>query len=117
MIQPKTPDPERETLEKYKLACWEFLLEHCDVLDSGTLFVKFHTKGRLDFEKRVRARWKWGYHREDVKAKQEGAEAKAGALAADREAKRKRYEENRRNGKKKLAKARLFESIKGIFSK
>ena len=55
-------------LIEYQNALWDFVLEHCDVLEGGTLFVKFHTGSRSNFEYRIRARIK-GYHREDVKAK------------------------------------------------
>lgn len=100
---------EQETTEKYKQAVWDFLLEHCDVLDSGTLFVKFHTRGRLDFEKRVKARWLYNYHREDVRAK----EAKADGLNAERKArkleKKKRYERNKQRGARKLRVRKMLE--------
>lgn len=59
-----------EDLETYKQAVWEFLLEHCDIERSGKLFIKFHTDHRGDFERRIRARWKYKYHREDVVAKE-----------------------------------------------
>lgn len=57
-------------LESYKRAVWEFLLEHCELLPSGTLFVKFHTTGKKNFDNRVNARWKKGYHRENVNEKE-----------------------------------------------
>lgn len=52
-------------LETYQQAVWDFLLEHCDLTERGSFFVKFHTSGRFDFEKRIRARYKYGYHRVD----------------------------------------------------
>ena len=60
----------REDIDAWKQALWDFVLEHCEMLPSGTLFVKFHTSGRSDLEKRIRARWKYGYHREDVRGKE-----------------------------------------------
>lgn len=52
-------------LEAYQDAVWDFVLEHCDVTDRGSYFVKFHTTNRSDLEKRIRARAKYNYHRED----------------------------------------------------
>lgn len=54
----------------YKQAVWDFLLEHCDLMPRGSFFFKFHASGRADLEKRIRARWKYNYHREDTKAKE-----------------------------------------------
>ena len=59
---------ESRQVKEYRDGVWDFILEHCDVLDSGTIFVKFHMSHRKDFEKRVKARL-MGYHREDVKKK------------------------------------------------
>lgn len=59
-----------ERIDEWKQALWDFILEHCEVTQNGALFVKFHTSGRADLEKRIRARWKYGYHREDVRAKE-----------------------------------------------
>lgn len=58
-----------DELQRYKNATWDFLMEHCDILGSGSIFVKFHTDSRKDFERRVKAR-RNGYHREDVRAKE-----------------------------------------------
>lgn len=60
-----------EDMATLKQALWEFLLEHSEILPSGKMFIKFHTDGRNDFERRIRARWKYGYHREDVRAKED----------------------------------------------
>ena len=64
-------DNRHEDIETFKQALWEFLLEHSEILASGKMFIKFHTDGRSDFERRIRARWKYGYHREDVRAKED----------------------------------------------
>lgn len=53
------------TLKQYQDAVWDFLIEHSDITDRGALFVKFHTSGRDNFEKRVRARAIHNYHRDD----------------------------------------------------
>lgn len=60
----------KSALESYQDAVWSYLLEHCDIAQGGTLFVKFHTRGRTEFESHVGARWKHGYHRGDPKAKE-----------------------------------------------
>lgn len=52
-------------LEQYQDAVWDFVLEHCDVTERGSYFVKFHTTGRKELERRIRARSKYGYHRYD----------------------------------------------------
>ncbi len=56
-------------IDKYKDAVWAFIVEHCDVTESGKLFVKFHMDNRKNFENRVWARYKYEYHREDWQAK------------------------------------------------
>ena len=60
---------ESEELTTYKQAVWDFLLEHCDITPNGALFVKFHASSRANIEKRIKARWKYKYHREDVREK------------------------------------------------
>lgn len=56
---------EQDEIKKYKDAVWSFIIEHCDVLDSGKIFVKFHIDNRRNFENRVWARYRYNYHRED----------------------------------------------------
>lgn len=58
-----------EKLEAWKNAVWEYLLEHSDMMESGALFVKFHTDDRDTFEDHVYARLKHKYHRTDVGAR------------------------------------------------
>ena len=60
---------ESEELTTYKQAVWDFLLEHCDITPNGSLFIKFHASSRNNIEKRIKARWKYKYHREDVRKK------------------------------------------------
>lgn len=91
-------------IQQYKDAVWDFLLEHCDVLPSGSLFFKFHAKGRMDIEKRIYARQK-GYHREDVKAKCEDHEVKREVFVEKKETKKINYlkdKEERRAKQKKI---------------
>jgi hypothetical protein len=57
--------PHKEiTLEEWKQAVWDYLLEHSDITNGGSLFVKFHTDSRYKFENRIIARVQ-GYHRKD----------------------------------------------------
>ncbi len=70
MIIKKWNDETEEVFREYQKAMWEFLLEHCDILPTGKMFVKFHTDGKTDFERRVWARWRLGYHRENVVKKE-----------------------------------------------
>lgn len=67
---PKPKKRGEPTLREERDAVWAFLMEHCDIQHNGVLFVKFHTDDRANFERRVRARYKYDYHREDVKAKE-----------------------------------------------
>lgn len=56
---------QNDELESYKDAVWDFILEHCDLTERGSFFVKFHVSDRRNFENRIKARWKYGYHRID----------------------------------------------------
>lgn len=58
---------ESPELQAYKDAVWQFLIEHSDITDGGSLFVKFHTSGRRNFENRVKAREVYGYERHDTR--------------------------------------------------
>lgn len=78
--------------QKYKDAVWEFLLEHCDITQGGSYFVKFHTSSRANFEKRVYAREKYGYHREDVVAKQQKALNQKQSFETKKEEKKLKWE-------------------------
>ena len=53
------------TLQEWKDAVWDFMLEHSDITDGGSVFVKFHTDGRHNFENRLKGRAVHGYHRDD----------------------------------------------------
>lgn len=63
-------------LEAWKDAYWDYLLEHSDIQESGALFVKFHTRSRVMFEKHVFARVK-GYHRGDPREREKEMVVKA----------------------------------------
>lgn len=65
-MQEQSPKPE-PSLEEWKQAVWDFLVEHSDVTDRGSLFVKFHTDGRHNFENRIKGRCIHGYHRKDTR--------------------------------------------------
>ena len=50
-------------------AVWDFMVEHSEILPSGTYFIKFHAKGKQNVINRFKARFYYGYHREDVHGK------------------------------------------------
>lgn len=52
-------------LEEYKAAVWQFILEHCDVTEKGSYFVKFHCSSRRNFENRLKGRYRHNYSRID----------------------------------------------------
>jgi len=58
---------ESSELQAYKDAVWQFLIEHSDITDGGSLFVKFHTSGRKNFENRIKGRAVYGYERYDTR--------------------------------------------------
>lgn len=89
-------------IKEYKDAMWSFLLEHCDILPSGTLFVKFHAKGRHDVEKRIRARLVYGYHREDWQAKEQKSVELNQTFQEKRAIKKERWKamKQKQNGRK-----------------
>lgn len=61
-MQMKNECPE---LEEYKAAVWQFILEHCDVTERGSYFVKFHCSSRRNFENRLKGRYLHNYSRTD----------------------------------------------------
>lgn len=76
-------------------AVWAFVVEHCDITERGAYFVKFHASGRADFEKRVRARLKYGYHRIDDRTGFNNRQKEADATA------RRTAHESRKAAKKR----------------
>lgn len=93
-----TPD-----IRGYQDAVWDFLMEHCEVLDSGALFIKFHTDGKQNFINRVLSRWQYNYHREDPKAKCLVAETRRAVFDEKRAEKKKKldFERKRRHDMRK----------------
>lgn len=61
----KTKSPKQKELDSYKDAVWDYMLEHCDITENGSFFIKFHTSTRRAFEGHVNSRWKNNYHRRD----------------------------------------------------
>lgn len=88
---------ETPEIQAYKDAVWDFMLEHSDILEGGGIFIKFHADGRGNFEKRIRARLKYDYHRIDIrtgespKEKEARAEAQREARISEKKAKRDEY--------------------------
>jgi len=88
-------------LKAYKNAVWAFMLEHCDILPSGKMFIKFHTDGQANFEKRVNARFLYDYHREDHVTKEKIAIEKREEFVTTKEEKRKRWEADKKERRAK----------------
>lgn len=110
-----TPD-----IKGYQEAVWDFLMEHCEVLDSGALFIKFHTDGRQNLENRILSRWKYNYHREDPKAKEEMALGKRRAFEDHKAGKAAKWEaeqERRRQLRKALKRVKRINAIRNFISK
>lgn len=77
--------------ESYKDAVWDFILEHCDITENGSLFVKFHTPNRTNFENRIIGRWIHNYHRGDPRQKEAVATEKQKVFTEQRESKKQKY--------------------------
>jgi hypothetical protein len=91
-----------ELLKSYRDAVWSYLLEHCDLTKHGALFVKFHTSNRATFEKHIRARLKYGYHRGDPAAKNRTHVERRFDLEREKWNARERYLLNRIRGLRML---------------
>lgn len=85
-------------LREYADGVWDYIVEHCDITDSGRFFVKFHTHGRAQFERRIFSRIN-GYHRDNVEEKVESAEVTKEQHALDKLKRKKRYEWNKKKGR------------------
>ena len=68
------------TLPEYRDAVWAFLLEHSDIAPNGKIFVKFHADSRKNIENRIKARYKYEYHREEKRPEQKELKRKANVL-------------------------------------
>ena len=91
-----------EKLKSYQDAVWDYILEHCDITERGSYFVKFHTDSRATFEKHIRARWKHGYHRKDERMNLTHKQKELDATA------RKKAHESRKEVKKRKHKDRVL---------
>lgn len=91
---------ENPTLQAYKDAVWDFLVEHSDILPSGAYFFKFHASDRRNVENRIQGRLKYGYHREDTKEKQGIANVRRHDFESKKEEKARRWENDRIRRKK-----------------
>jgi len=92
---------ENKDLQRYKDAVWDYLLEHSDITEGGSLFVKFHTKSRSVFEGHVTARIK-GYHRGDPKARQHFLEQKSIEHVIIKKSKKEKWKAGKEERKKIL---------------
>ena len=75
--------------------------------------MKFHTSGRFDFEKRIRARYKYGYHRNDsrtgfdIRQKEKDAELRRKAHLDAKTSKERKHILSREEQKKVYEQMRL----------
>lgn len=76
----KPPKKGEPTLSEYRDAVWAFLLEHSDITEEGKIFVKFHGDSRRNIENRIKARYKYEYHREDQRPVQVERKRKVNVL-------------------------------------
>ena len=76
-LPPKQGEP---TLSEYRDAVWAFLLEHSDIAPNGKIFVKFHADSRRNIENRIKARYKYEYHREERRPEQKERKRKVNVL-------------------------------------
>lgn len=119
-MRPET-DREKIMIAEYKSAVWDFVLEHCDITDNGTIFVKFHTSDRLNFENRILSRLKYGYHRKDDRSnfdneqKEKLARSLQSAHQSRKEAKKNSYEKAKAT-RKQTAVIHRQENIQGVES-
>lgn len=112
--QKPRPYPYSKDIQGYQKAVWDFLLEHSDVKESGAIFVKFHTSGKDNFEKRVLARWHYGYHRENTDekgAKQEELRKQYTERKIEKELKWERYKEERKRHYKAQERKKKIETF------
>jgi hypothetical protein len=101
-----TPD-----IQGYQQAVWDFLMEHSELLPSGSLFIKFGASSRQNFENRVLSRWKFNYHREDPQQKYAGAQAIRERIAAEKAEARGRYEARKEASKKRYRRRVFFRKL------
>ena len=86
---------ENKELQAWKDAMWDYLVEHSDLTERGSFFVKFHTRTRSQFEGHVASRIR-GYHRKDERTnftneqKEKDAEARRKAHESEKLAKAQR---------------------------
>ena len=79
-------------------AVWAYMLDHCDITEGGTFFIKFHTENKQQFMNHIRARWKHNYHRNDpVEKNKEGQDLKAQHHKEKEEAKARWQEKKKRH--------------------
>lgn len=79
-----------DELEAFKQGLWVYLLDHCEIEKSGVMFVKFHSAGRNEFERKITSRAK-GYFRNDPIVKGALAETKHHIWIDEKKLKQQRY--------------------------
>lgn len=102
------------TLEEYKQAVWDYMIEHCEISESGAYFVRFHMSKRSKFEGHILNRWE-GYHREDVNAKQGRAVYKRDIIEKERILRAQQKRERRRIKRAQEGWGRLYKYVKWLY--
>lgn len=104
--------PFDDELKKYQDAVWAYLVEHSDITREGSYFIKFHTKDRSTFEKHVKGRHKYGYHRIDDRTEETHEEKERRATATQQfyQAEKKRKKEAWKASREE--RARVFAELK-----
>lgn len=99
-------------LKAYQDAVWDFILEHCDVTDRGSFFVKFHTDDRKNFERRIKARQKYHYHRADYRTGETREQKELRAMTLREEHKTKKRIKKERWQQGVAERKRILEEVK-----
>lgn len=105
-----------DSLEKWKQAWWDYILEHSEIDRGGTIFIKFHTGGRWQLEGHIEARMK-GYHREDPRVKEKLHEVKKLNHIISKKVKRDEYKKRMRLVRLKLKIVKLINNVKNRIQK
>ncbi len=100
----------------YRDAVWDFLLEHCEITDTGSYFFKFHGSGRKNFEKRIHARFKYSYHREDVLSKNDHAVAIKTEHENEKNRKRREYKEAKKKRRRLSPFLKFVDTLKTLYN-
>lgn len=95
------------------------MVEHSDITPQGGYFVKFFTKGRIDFFNHIKGRYVYGYHRIDHRTSEthEQKERRATATKTFFETEKQRKKDESREAKRKrIAAYKRMQRVKAVKS-